>query len=300
MDRPTLAQLETLRRIARLRSFSRAARSLGVSQPAVSQQIAALQRCLGLKLVDVVRNRPELTEAGRFVAERAELVGREISALLRDAGEFEQAQRGTLRFAATRTIGSYVMPSLLAAFRQTHPKVTLSVAIGNTSDVATAVREGSSPFGLVEGPVDDDALELTAFARDRLVLVVPAHGHRLSGVSRIAAHELSGEAFVSREPGSGTRDLGYELVHRIEIETHVVAELPSGEAIVRAVESGIGVAILSQRVVERSVALGTLHQIDIEGLELEREFALLTLRGRTLSPLAQAFAQLVMHNTVRA
>jgi DNA-binding transcriptional LysR family regulator len=297
LSRPTLAQLEALRAIARHRSFSRAARALGVTQPAVSQQIAALQRHLGLRLVDVVRNRPELTEAGRYLAERAELVGRQLEALLRDALEYARAEAGTLRFAATRTIGSYVVPSLLAAFAKRHPNVVPSVSIANTAEVAAAVRDGSAPLGLVEGVVDDAAFECTPFSRDRLVLVVPARGHRLSSRQRVRAAELEDEAFVSREPGSGTRDLGYELVRRMELRTRVAAELPSGEAIVRAVERGMGIAILSQHVVERAVELGTLRSVEIEGLDLERRFLLLRLRGRSLSPLAQAFAELVLHNT---
>jgi DNA-binding transcriptional LysR family regulator len=294
MHKPSMVQLQALRSIGRFRSFSRAAQAMGVSQPAVSQQIAALQRSLGLKLVDVVGNRAVLTEAGRFVSDRAELVIRELDALLRDTREFASAERGMLEFSATLTIGTYIVPKLIASFRQRHPAVTACVAIANTSAVAAAVLSGSAPLGLVEGPVDDEWLEHVPFATDRMVLVVPARGHRLSQTARVRPEDLAGEAFVSREPGSGTRGLGYEALHRLELATHIAVELPSGEAILRAVECGIGLAVLSEHVVERAVALGTVRTVEIEGVDLTRHYCLMTLRGRTLSPLAQAFAELVL------
>ncbi len=211
-----------------------------------------------------------------------------------NARDYALARRGKLRFAATLTIGSYVVPALLAHFAREHPDVSASVAIENTQAVARAVREGDVPLGLVEGIVRDDALESVAFARDRLLLAVPARDHPFSQRSGgVRPEELRGLAFVSREVGSGTRDLGYDLLQRRGIDTTIAAELPSGEAILRAVESGLGVAILSERIVERAALTGDVRALALLELDVERDFSLLTVRGRTLSPLAQAFAQLV-------
>lgn len=104
------------RAVARAGSFSRAARSLGVTQPAISQQIASLQKALDLRLIDTVRNRVHLTEAGHFVLERVEAILEGVATFERDAREFAAAARGTLHLAATLTIGSYLLPDLLAQY----------------------------------------------------------------------------------------------------------------------------------------------------------------------------------------
>ena len=287
----TLTQLEALRRLARTGSFSRAARSLHVTQPAVSQQIANLQRALGVQLVEIVRNRPVLTDAGRFVAERAEIVGRELETLLRETSDYRNAERGALQLAATLTIGNYLLPPLLARFMRTRPNVVPSVDVVNTTAVVRLVREGVVHLGLVEGRVEDPGLETCDFARDRMVLVVPARGHRFSDRERVSAAELDGEAFVSREFGSGTRDLGYELLRERGVRPKLVIEFPGGEAITRAVEAGLGLAILSERVVERALAMQTVRIVPITDLDLERAFTLVHLRDRTLPPLARAFGE---------
>ncbi len=285
----TFAQLEALRRIARTGSFSRAARALHVTQPAVSQQIASLQRALGVQLVQIVRNRPLLTDAGRFVAERAEIVGRELETLLRETADYRNAERGSLQLAATLTVGNYLLPGLLAHFMRNRPHVVPHVEVANTSAVARLVREGIVHLGLVEGRLDHPDLAMREFARDRMALLVPPHGHRFSARESVRAEELDGEPFVSRELGSGTRDLGYELLLERGIRPRLVIEFPGGEAITRAVEAGLGVAILSERVVERALAMKTIRAIPVIDLDLERAFSLVHLHDRTLPPLARAF-----------
>jgi DNA-binding transcriptional LysR family regulator len=286
----TLTQLEALRRVARTGSFSRAARSLHVTQPAVSQQLAALQRAVGFPLIEIVRRRPQLTDAGRFIAERAEAIGESLERLEREAREYARAERGTLHFAATLTIGTYVLPAALARFCLEHPNVVPQVEVMNTNAVADRVRSGDAHFGLVEGTIDEREFLAEPFGRDRLVLVVPVQGHRLSAAHGVRARELEGEAFVSREIGSGTRDLGYERLVERGVTPRIVLELPDGEGITRAVEAGLGVAILSELVVERAVAMGTVRTLPIADVVMDRYFW--TIRARhhaNFLPLAAAF-----------
>jgi DNA-binding transcriptional LysR family regulator len=286
----TLGQLEALRRVAQTGSVTGAARSLHVTQPAVSQQLAGLSRVLGVPLIETVSNRPRLTDAGAFVAARAEIVGQHVERLLSETAEYLRAERGTLDVAATLTIGNYVLPDLLASFLRLRPNVFARVRVANTRDVEAAVLAGSATLALVEGRVDQERLCVRPFARDRLVLAVPARGHRLSTAAVALARDLDGESFVSREQGSGTRDLGLELLLERGIAARVAVELPSGEAIARAVEAGLGLAIVSERVVARSVAMNVLRALDIEDMEMERTFWLAHLRDRVLPPPAAAFA----------
>lgn len=297
--KPTFVQLEALRAVVRHGSVTRAAKALHVSQPAVSQQIAGLQHALQLELVETVRNRPRLTEAGLFVAERAESIVGVVDALAREASEYASGERGVLRVAATLTIGTYVLPELLAAFCADRPQVRADVRIVNTAAVASLVREGAVGIGLVEGVVEDALVEREPFAKDHLVLIVPARAHRFSAVDEIDASELEGEPFVSREPGSGTRKLGYEALRARGIEPHVTVELPSGEALVRAVEAGLGVAIVSEIVARRAVELGNVRFVTVRGVRMERAFEIIRLHGQSLSPLARAFAALVRERSGR-
>ncbi len=284
----SLSQLETLREVAERGSFSKAARALGISQPAVSQQLATLASALGLALFEREAGRPVLTEAGRMVAERARALVGETEALLREAEGYAEARSGRLDFAATRTIGTHLVPTLLAGFLRDRPEVQPRVRIANTHEVARLVLSGEVLFGLVEGTIEDPRLETRPFAHDRMRLIVPP-GHLFAERSAIHAAELTRERFVSREPGSGTRDHGYDALRAAGVEPPIALELPSGEGIVRAVEAGLGVAVLSELVVERAISLHRVTAVAIDDLILERDFFALSRRDRPLAPLAKAF-----------
>lgn len=290
----TLVQLETFRKLAELGNFSRAAEALHVTQPAVTQQVQALQEHFGVRLVDIVKRRPELTDAGRFLAARAATLLGGAEALERDMREFAAVEHGTLRVGATLTIGAYVLPRLLAGFRREHPAIRIEVEIANTAAMTQRVRGGELGLALVEGTVEGDDLESRPFASDELVLVVPAAGHRFSKRRAVAPRELAGVDFVSREPGSGTREFPLAALRAVGVVPRIVLELPSGEAVAQAVAAGLGVAVLSRLVVETHVARGTLRIVAVEGFRLPRSFSLVHLRAHTPAPAARAFSALVL------
>jgi len=284
----SLSQLETLCGVAERGSFSKAARALGISQPAVSQQLATLASALGLTLFSREDGRPALTEAGQMVVERARGLIADAEALLREAEGYAAARSGRLDFAATRTIGTHLVPKLLAGFLRDRPEVEPRVRIANTHEVARLVLRGESLFGLVEGAIEEPQLETRPFAHDHLRLIVPPQ-HPFASRSSVGAAELARERFVSREPGSGTRDHGYDALRAAGVEPPIALELPSGEGIVRAVEAGLGIAVLSELVVERAISLDRVVAVAIDDLALERDFFVLSRRDRPLAPLAQAF-----------
>lgn len=291
MARPTLIQLETFASLARLGSYTRVAEELHLTQPGVTQQVRALERHFGLRLVDIVGRRPVLTDAGRFLAERASVLLDSLGAIEREMGEFADVQGGELRLGATLTIGSYVVPALLGRFAEAYPAVRLRVEIANTARMALRIASGELGLALIEGPVDDPTLDIVPFMDDRLCLVVP-QGHRFAGRTQVDPAELAGEPFVWREAGSGTRATAEGALAVAGILPPVVLDLPSGEGVARAVEEGLGLTILSWLVVERAVAEGRLAAVDLVGIDLRRTFRLVTVRGRTLSPAARAFASL--------
>ncbi len=140
--RLNLTQLETFRKLAVEENFTRTAELLNLTQPAVTQHVRALQEHFHVKLVDLVGRKTVLTDAGRFLAARAELLLGNVAALEREMHEFADVRAGELRIGATLTIGTYVLPELVARFRTTHPSIVLRVEIENTRAMALAVKAG--------------------------------------------------------------------------------------------------------------------------------------------------------------
>lgn len=288
----TLVQLETFVRVAELGNYTRVAEEFHLTQPGVTQQVRALERHYGVALVDVVGRRPVLTDAGRFLAARARETLAGVATLEQEMGEFTAARAGTLAIGATLTIGAYVLPALLARFAAAHPGVAIQVEVANTRAMAARVRGGALGFALVEGPLEGEDLMITPFQDDRLVLVAPP-GYPLGPGSAIDPRALEGAPMIWRERGSGTRALAEGALAAVGVRPRTVLELPSGEGVARAVEAGIGVAILSELVVERAVTQGRFAARAIVGVDLRRTLRLVCLRGRTLSPAARAFAALL-------
>jgi DNA-binding transcriptional LysR family regulator len=290
----SLVPLATFRRLAFEGNYTRTAEALNLTQPAVTQHVRALEAHFGVKLVDIVGRRAVLTDAGQFLAARSEAVLGAVSALERDMLEYADIRTGTLRLGATLTIGTYDLPALAAAFRALHPGITLDVAIENTARIVELVRQGELALALVEGAVEpDEELAVTPYTEDELVVIVRP-GHPAAGRGSVKAETFRDEPFVAREDGSGTRVAFERAFRRSGIEPHVALALPSGEGIVRAVEAGIGAAMLSTRVAADALAAGRVVRVPVAGLDLHRAFNLVRLRRVTPSPAAQAFTALVM------
>jgi DNA-binding transcriptional LysR family regulator len=289
----TFVQLQTFRLLAREGNFTRTAEALHLTQPAVTQQVRALQEHFGVQLVDLVGRRAVLTDAGRFLAERAEALLGSADALDREMREFADARAGELRLGATVTIGAYALPALVARFMAAHPAIRLQVEVGNTVAMADAVKAGRVSLALVEGPLADAELEITPYADDELVLVVPPWHEFAKRARPIEARDLRGARFVAREPGSGTRAQVERALAEAGVAPEIALTLPSGDGIIRAVELGIGVAILSRLVCDEPLRAGRIVRVPMRDLAFPRTFRTVRLRRRTPSPGSLAFAELL-------
>lgn len=288
-----LIQLETFRRLAEEENFTRTAELLNLTQPAVTQHVRALQDHFGVKLVDLVGRKTVLTDAGRFLAARAEVLLGNVEALERDMHEFADVRAGELRIGATLTIGTYVLPDLVARFRAAAPAIQLLVEVENTQAMAIAVKTGRVSLALVEGLLVDDDLVIEAFSDDELVLIVAPTHPFVSRGKALRASDLIGESFIFREVGSGTRIQVERGLFAAGVTPHVVLTLPTGEGIVRAVELGIGIAIVSRLVAEAPVRSGRVVHLPLRDLEFKRTFRVARLRTQTPSPAALAFSALL-------
>ena len=292
-----LIQLETFRRLAEEENFTRTAELLNLTQPAVTQHVRALQDHFRVKLVDLVGRKTVLTDAGRFLAARAEMLLGNVEALEREMREFADLRAGELRIGATVTIGTYALPDLVARFRVVAPAVRLHVDVENTQAMALAVKAGRVSLALVEGPLADDDLAIETYARDELVLIVAPANPFAKKRKRLVVADLSGAPFIFREDGSGTRTQVERALFAAGVRPNVVLTLPTGEGIVRAVELEIGIAIVSRLVAEAPVREGRVVRVPLHDLELTRTFRAVRLRRQTPSPAALAFAALLRESS---
>jgi DNA-binding transcriptional LysR family regulator len=279
----TLEQLRIFVAVAEREHVTRAAADLNLTQSATSAAVAALEARYAIKLFNRIGRRIELTQAGRLFLVEARAVLARAAAAENVLADVAGLKRGSLRLAASQTVGNYWLPPLMHRYRVSYPGITLALSIGNTEMVAARVRDGVADLGFVEGPVDDQALSVTPVADDELVLVVsPA----LPQPKRqtISPADLKAMRWVFREPGSATRALFEKAMAKAGLrisDIEIVLELPSNEAVRAAVEDAAGAAVLSKLVVAASIEAGSL--IDLNFALPKRKFFALHHKDRSIT-----------------
>ncbi|MFQ5840441.1 MAG: selenium metabolism-associated LysR family transcriptional regulator, partial [Candidatus Methylomirabilales bacterium] len=283
--------LEVFCRIVELKSFSRAAEAVALTQPTVSGHIKALEEEVGLRLLDRLGKVVTPTKAGtllyRYAKQILALRGQAIQAL----DQYKGSLRGTLVVGGSNIPGEYVLPGLLARFKERYPDVTLTLAIAGSREILRGVVEGHYEIGTVGARFEDGQLVYTKFIADEMVLALPP-GHRFSGRTAVRLRELATEPFVLRELASGSRKVTEEALARHGLapaSLKVVAELGSTEAVRQAIKTGIGISFISRRAIAEDVERGTLASVSVVGLKLVRDFYIVTHKHRTRSPVGEAF-----------
>ncbi|MEZ2328130.1 LysR substrate-binding domain-containing protein [Mesorhizobium sp. RCC_202] len=279
----TLDQLRIFVAVAELGHMTKAAERLGISQSAASAAIRALENQHGVRLFNRVGRNIELAQTGhRFLPEAKAVLDRAAAArgMLEDVA---QTVTGSLSIAASQTIASYWLPRRLASFHEAYPAVKLSVTIGNTRQVETNVLDGRADFGLVEGRTESDVLRRATVNEDRMMLVV-ANSYPEIPMTRAGKLDIRALRWIIREGGSGTREALEDFAHGEGVpptELQIFLVLPSNEAVRQAVEAGAGATIISELVVARSLAEGSLRAVAVD--LPKRDFAMITHRDRQAS-----------------
>src|SRR6185437_8574399 len=245
--------------------FTRAAARLNLSQPAISKSLTELERQLHVALLDRSGRSIRLTDAGRALYARArELFGIEQVAE-QELRELRGLKRGVLRIAASTTIATYVLPSVLGRFHLRHPRVRIQTGSANTRAVLRMLLESRVDLALVEGPVSDPRVEIRPWRDDELV-VIAAPGHPLVGQQPITPARLVPELILVREPGSGTRAVSRRALARHGIHLANTMRVGGTEAIKQAVAAGLGLAMVSRAAAADQLALGKLTILAVTGL----------------------------------
>jgi DNA-binding transcriptional LysR family regulator len=293
----TLEQLRIFVAVAELEHMTRAAQSLNLTQSATSAAIAALEARYAVKLFNRIGRRIELTDAGRLFVLEARAVLARASAAETVLADFADLSKGSLALAASQTVGNYWLPPLIHRYQTQYPGIRLSLAIGNTEQVAALVIEGSADLGLIEGDIDEPALAVQPVADDELVLVVGA-AHPWAKKRTVAPRDLKTIRWVLREHGSGTRAVFESALAKFGVaagDLDVALELPSNEAVRSAVAAGAGATVISKLVVTALLKTRALVALDLP-LE-KRRFSILRHKERYLTQAVREFYRLVSNGT---
>jgi len=287
-------------------SLSEAARALGISQPAVSNQIKGLERELGTELlIRDERGVVSLTAAGEVFLAFAERVVAAHEELLQQLDHLKEAVSGELVIAASTTPGEYVLPQLLSDFKACYLQVEAKVTIADTGDVVEKVLTRECDIGFIGAPIERPRLILAPLIKDEIVLAVYPD-HPFAGREAIRLEELQGQRLILREEGSGTRrSLEQLLSERGEKlpEDNVVLVLGSTHAIIEAIQSRLGIGFVSAFAVSRLQASGQLGTVPIARFSLTRDLFVAYEEGQLSTRLRQeflTFAQAWAHSRASA
>jgi DNA-binding transcriptional LysR family regulator len=284
-------QLAAFCAVVERKSFSEAAERLGVTQPAVSQQIRSLEDRVGQQLLDRSGRRVEPTEAGNRLYRSAQrLLALERQLLEEVAGEAEGPLRGQLAMGASTGPGGTVVPVLLCEFAEANPEVTVDLTISDTQTIVEQVARRELELGVVGATPRNRAVAYEPFFHDEVILVC-LPDHRFAGQT-VTLDDLRGEPLLVMQEGAGVRQVIEDELRgagkRLR-DLDVRLELGLQESVKSAVEAGHGVTFISRTAVERELASGELAEARVRGLEPSREISLVRAAGRVSTRVADAF-----------
>lgn len=265
----TLRQLQVFVAIARQESVSRAAESLSLSQSATSTSLAELERQSACQLFDRAGKRLCLNPLGRQLLPQAVALldqARAIEDLLQGRTGF-----GSLEVGATLTVGNYLATLLIGDFMRRHPECRVRLQVQNTAHIVQQIAQHELDLGLIEGDCQHSDIEMQPWVEDELV-VFCAPSHPLAREGRASLEQLTREAWILRERGSGTRLTFDQAMRHTPHRLNVRLELEHTEAIKRAVESGLGIGCISRLALRDAFRRGSLVPVETPELDLTRHF----------------------------
>ncbi len=267
-------RLQVFHTVARLLSFTKAAETLHMTQPAVTFQVRQLEEHFNTRLFDRTHNRISLTEAGKRVFGYADRIFELYAEMENAVREMTGEISGVVTIGASTTIAEYMLPALLGDFRLKYPEVNVQLKVSNTEGIVSMVENNTIDLGVVEAPVNNKNLVVEVCRMDELVGIVPPN-HPLAGEESVHIEELLKYPYICREEGSGTREVIQEYLNECKVEIGQVSicmELGSPEAVKGAVEAGMGISIVSRATIHKELKLGTLVALQLEP-RLERPFS---------------------------
>lgn len=277
----TLEQLRSLKALATEKSFTKAAKILYLSQPSLSKQIQRLEKNLNISLINRENNKISLTENGKIFLEYSERILTLCEESCRALIDLKNGDRGNLTVGASQTIGTYLMPKILALFTKNYSQINLKVQVNSTKLIAKSVLSKEIDIGIVSGDLPDELkskLTITNFVKDELSLIVPK-SHPFAKKKKINKNDLYNLNFIILNSNSTIIRFIDNILKQNGIETKnlkIVMELNSIEGIKNAVKLGLGAAFISSTAIEKEVELETIQILEIENIKITRILSIIS------------------------
>jgi DNA-binding transcriptional LysR family regulator len=271
-------RLKVFRTVAEHLNFRKAAEHLFLTQPAITLQVRALEDDLGVRLFDRAGSRVSLTPQGSILLAYANKIAALVLQAERGLGSEDGKVSGELTLGVSTTIAQYVLPRLLGAFLQEHPRVQFSLHSGNTSEIVHLLLANKLSIGLIEGPARDRGIHTEPFMQDELVLIMPPTFES----DQMSRAQLLASNLLMREQGSGSRRVVELALEKADLRLKSfknVMNLDSTEAIKSAVEVGLGIGFVSRWAISKELELGALKVAEVAGLKVDRHFSLISRTG---------------------
>lgn len=288
----TLRQLQCFSAVASKLSFTRAADSLHLTQPAVSMQVRQLELQAGIALTEQLGKRIHLTEAGEEVFRYARAILQQVDEMDDVLNKMKGLAGGRLRIAAISS-ANYFAPKLLGVFHQRYADVSVSMDVTRQQSVLQQVSDNVVDMAIMGQPPEGMNVEAIPFMDNPLVIVAPP-GHRLAKRKNIPLKEMEQEVFLTREPGSGTRGAMHRFFRQHKLKLTTGMEMGSLEGIKQSVQAELGVGLLPKGAIETELKLKRLVVLNIKDMPIERHWYVVLHKGKRLSAAADAFKSLLV------
>lgn len=274
-------QLEVLFYLVAEGSFSLAAKKMHLSQPSMTKHIANMEAILGMAVVRREKTGVILTPEGKIVYNAARKIFKIRNEAWEKISRMQEIEAGEITLVASTIPATYILPHLLGRFGKMHPGIHITVQSADSEDALEMILNGEQEIGIIGKKPSRGKLSVEPLWRDRLVLAVPGN-HRWAGKPSVTLAEIVEEPFITREKGSGTRDV-LERYLKEQANTgltkfKITAEFGSSEAVKEAILAGLGVSILSIRAITRELKLQLLREVPVENWGIERSFYLVMCR----------------------
>ncbi|WNJ90373.1 LysR family transcriptional regulator [Bosea sp. 685] len=286
-------QLRAFVTVAQFGSFTRAAGSLNLSQPALTVQIQKLEDGLGVRLFDRNTRSVSLTRIGRELAPQLGRILSDLDAVVGDTRQLAQGQQGVVRLAVLPSYASGILPEIIAAFRRTNPQVSFVIRDVIASRVAELTRHEQVDLGIMGGALSDPDLEVLHRTQDHMHVVFP-DGHKLGNLDSVAIDDIAPLPLVLMDPATSVRAIVDAAFKAAGHQPIVGAEATYMSTAVGMVRAGLGVAILPGSAMEVR-AEQTLRSRPLKAADFARQIALIKRSGRTLPPVSESFARALMN-----
>ena len=280
-------QLKTFLTVSRLKSFSRAAEKLHVTQPSISAQIRNLETFLGHRLLERGGGKVTLTAAGRVFEPFAEDSLSRLNHIILTLADLERSPRGALSVSANDSTALYVLPVLFRKFRKQYPRVALNIVRAERIKSLELVLDREVDFGVVSLPLKDQRLHVEVIHQDQFVLVAPA-SHPLAAFESVSLQQVAQHSLLLPKQGRRREQLD-DLFSQEKLVPRIAMELDSNELLKRLILSEMGIGFLPKINVLDELRAGTLKVIQIEHVEIPRDLALISRNDNVLTSTGNAF-----------